>query len=467
MGLRRRQDAAVDARLGATAAPGGLEKWEGETMEWMKGLSSFSYCMEMLLAALLFMVYLEKRKRFWLRLIASTAVLFLCAVFINPFFQELTNWYNWFWFLIVYGVVIFLCFWCCRITFRDAVYCVSLGYLTQHIASTVYILLTYQGSMPSWSGGLYYMVYAVVYVLVFLIFAKKLSQNGHYGVTMAKAAVTGILILGIVLVLSILVKSTTVEMSGAETVTPEYSRLFCFTQIYAMFICIIFLVLQLLQSNELRAVQRLEQNHSMWEQRQMQYEMSRENIDLINRKCHDMKHQIAALAQTEGNSVQKSSFVREVQNMIQVYDSEANTGNEALDTILMEKALYCRLHQIEWSCVADGKLLDFMDVIDLYTLMGNVLDNAVEGVEKCPVDQWKTIGVRIWKRDLFAVLQVENSCAGEIEFENGLPKTSKEDKGSHGFGVRSIKAMAEKYGGNIHIGVADGIFTITVLLPLP
>ncbi|WP_373214534.1 ATP-binding protein [Ruminococcus sp. 5_1_39BFAA] len=436
-------------------------------MEWMTGLSSFSYCMEMMISALIFMVYLEKRKGFWLRMLCSIVVLFLCAVFVNPFFQEITRWYNWLWFFIVYAVVILLCYLCCNISFYDAIYCASLGYLLQHIASSLYILLTFQGSMPAWSGVLYYMSYAVVYTAVFFIFAKKLQENGHYDVSGANAMVTGTLVLGIVLCLSVLVKGTTMEVTGAESATEKYEKLFCLTQLYAISICTIFLVVQLLQRNELRAVRRLNQNQSMWEQRQLQYELSKENIDLINRKCHDMKHQIAALAQAEKTSSSRQTFVRDVQNMIEVYDSDASTGNEALDTILMEKGLYCRLHDIEWTCVADGKLLSFMDVVDLYTIMGNVLDNAVEGVEKCVHGEWKTIGVRIWQRGLFAVIQVENTYAEQIEFVNGLPKTSKEDKGSHGFGVRSIKAMAEKYGGSIHIKAEDGIFTLTILIPLP
>ena len=436
-------------------------------MKWMEGLDSISYCMEMLLSAMIFMVYLEKRKNFWLRLTACIPVLFLCSVFIHPFFKVIQNWYNWVWFVIVYIVVILLCHLCCRITPEDSIYCASCGYLVQHIASTLYILLSYQGSMPEWDGMLYYGTYFAVYVLAFFIFAKKLQDNGHYGVSREKAVVTGILVLGIVLVLSIMVKSTTAELTGLDATTEEYDRLFCCTQIYAMCICVIFLVLQVLQRKELKAVHHLDMNQSMWEERQRQYEISRENIDLINRKCHDMKHQIAALAQTEGESVQRQDFVKEVQDMIEVYDSAVSTGNEALDTILMEKSLYCILHEIAWSCVADGKLLSFMNVVDLYTIMGNVLDNAVESAEKCPDKAWREIGVRIWKRDLFAVVQVENSYVEEIEFVNGIPKTSKKDKRSHGFGVRSIKAMAEKYGGSIYIEAEEGIFTLTIMIPLP
>ena len=153
--------------------------------------------------------------------------------------------------------------------------------------------------------------------------------------------------------------------------------------------------------------------------------------------------------------------------MIEVYDSDANTGNEALDTLLMEKGLYCHLHNIDWTCIADGKLLEHIDVVDLFTMIGNALDNAVESVEKCSPEQYKSISVRIWKKDLFAVIQVENSFAGEISFQdNGLPKSSKGDDANHGFGIRSIQSIAEKYNGTFNVKAENHIFTLTILLPV-
>ncbi len=152
--------------------------------------------------------------------------------------------------------------------------------------------------------------------------------------------------------------------------------------------------------------------------------------------------------------------------MIEVYDTDASTGNEALDTLLMEKGLYCKLHGIEWTCVADGMLLAFMDVVDLYTMMGNALDNAIESAENCDKDTWKTISVRIWKKDFFAVVQVENTFAGELQLEDGIPKTTKADAENHGFGLRSIRTIAEKYDGTMTIKTEDQMFILTVLFPV-
>ena len=259
---------------------------------------------------------------------------------------------------------------------------------------------------------------------------------------------------------------TTAPLTENAVSSPEYIKLLKGSQIYAASICLVILILLVVQLREVRAQKDLDRSQTLWKQRQLQYEQSKENIDLINRKVHDLKHQIAALAQGENIGEHRKAFAAEIENMIEVYDSDANTGNEALDTLLMEKGLYCHLHGIEWTCVADGKLLEFVDVLDLFTLMGNALDNAVEGVGKCGPEQHKSISVRIWKKDLFTVIQVENSYNGEIRFlENGLPASTKGDDANHGFGTKSIQSIAKKYGGTLTVCAEDQVFTLTILLP--
>lgn len=60
------------------------------------------------------------------------------------------------------------------------------------------------------------------------------------------------------------------------------------------------------------------------------------------------------------------------------------TGNKVLDTVLTTKSLYCNKHGIIFTCVADGTLLDFMDVMDICSIFGNALDNAIECEMKIP-----------------------------------------------------------------------------------
>jgi hypothetical protein len=432
---------------------------------FFSGLGGFSYCLEMLVAGMVFYCYLNKKKAFWLRIAAGIVMLFCCAKWIYPLFPNGNLWISTAWYGFVYLLLIFVSWFCCEISPEDAVYCASCAYLVQHLASSAYILLAFNGRVPTWSGPLYYAAFCATYVFVFLTIAKLLPENGRYDVSRLTSATTAIAAVSVTLILSTYVK-TSAPLSDDAVAAGDYILLLKGSQIYAFAISLVFLVLQVLQRRELRKQKKLEQNLRIWEQRKIQYELSKENIDLINRKVHDLKHQIAALARTEGNDLRKKSFAAEVQDMIEVYDTDASTGNEALDTLLMEKGLYCKLHGIEWTCVADGMLLAFMDVVDLYTMMGNALDNAIESAENCDKDTWKTISVRIWKKDFFAVVQVENTFAGELQLEDGIPKTTKTDAENHGFGLRSIRTIAEKYDGTMTIKTEDQMFILTVLFPV-
>lgn len=432
---------------------------------FFSGLDGFSYCMELLLACFLFYIFLKKRPLFWLRVLFCICVLFISAKWIYPLFLQSKLVVSSLWFGLIFLFTIPFSYFCCDLSWQDAVFCASCGYLVQHLASSVFILAVFNGSIPTWNGPLYYLVFAVVYALVLFAIASILPENGEFGVSWLTALVSAVIAPAITLVLSTYVKSTA-PLVGDAVSSPEYIQLLKGSQIYAASICLIILILLLIQLRELRAQKKLDQSQTLWKQRQLQYEQSKENVDLINRKVHDLKHQIAALAQAENVGEHRKAFAAEVQNMIEVYDSDANTGNEALDTLLMEKGLYCHLHGIDWTCVADGKLLEQIDVVDLFTMMGNALDNAVEGVEKCGPEQYKSISVRIWRKNLFTIIQVENSYAGDIQFENGLPKSSKGDDANHGFGIRSIRSIAEKYGGTVTVKAEDQLFTLTILLPV-
>lgn len=88
--------------------------------------------------------------------------------------------------------------------------------------------------------------------------------------------------------------------------------------------------------------------------------------------------------------------------------------------------------------MADGSQMDFIDTIDLYTLLGNAMDNAIEAVEQFKEPQKRQIDVQIYRQQHFLVIHVMNPMPGELIYEDGLPVTTKKDKDYHGFGMRSM-----------------------------
>ncbi len=211
--------------------------------------------------------------------------------------------------------------------------------------------------------------------------------------------------------------------------------------------------------------QELKTMNLLWENQKIQYNLRKENIELINQKCHDIKHQIAAV-KTIAKSENIDKYLNEIGSAALIYDSLVQTGNEVLDTILSEKSLYCEANGIHINNVVDGKKLDFIDPIDLYTILGNAIDNAIDCVKKIENPDLRLIDIAIYSKEQFLVMTITNPITEFIEFENGIPVSSKPVNGYHGYGVKSIKHYVEKYDGNISISVQNNCFILKMLLPI-
>ena len=149
-----------------------------------------------------------------------------------------------------------------------------------------------------------------------------------------------------------------------------------------------------------------------------------------------------------------------------MYDSSFRTYNEALDVVMQNKGLICQQKGISLSCMADGKQLDFMKEGDIYSLFSNILDNAIEAVERLQQEE-KVITFSVVARQGFVFVHQDNFYNGSLQFEEGLPRTTKEDNGYHGFGTRSIGALTEKYGGDLQIDTEGGVYSLDIMLPIP
>lgn len=197
-----------------------------------------------------------------------------------------------------------------------------------------------------------------------------------------------------------------------------------------------------------------------------QYQMSRENIEAINIKCHDLKHQIRALA--SGDATVSSRVLDEISREVDVYDSVVKSGNDALDTILTEKSLYCEKHGITLSCIAGGAALDFVEPTVLYSFFGNALDNAIEAVERMADPERRSIGLVVRRCGDTVSIHVENYFDGQVSFTGeGLPRTRKADGTNHGFGMRSMRQIAEACGGSLNCNASGDVFSLDALLFLP
>ena len=199
----------------------------------------------------------------------------------------------------------------------------------------------------------------------------------------------------------------------------------------------------------------------LWMKDQEQYRISCETIDQINRKCHDMRHQI----RTIGSSANvDATALKEMEQAIHIYDSMFQTGSRALDVILTEKSISCQESGITINCIADGSALDFMQDSDIYSLFGNLLENAVNAVKRLDCNL-RTIDLSVRRHDELLSISARNFYEGTITMENGRPVSSGDPR-YHGFGTKSIAAIVAKYDGTISFRAASGTFSVNMLFPL-
>lgn len=209
----------------------------------------------------------------------------------------------------------------------------------------------------------------------------------------------------------------------------------------------------------------LESVQNVLENQYLQYRQSRESIELINYKYHDLKHQIEVLRR-EQDPEKRNAFLNQMEDEIKQYELQNKTGNGVLDTVLTSKSMYCDSHGITLTSVVDGSLLDFMETMDICSIFGNALDNAIESVLKIEDKEKRLIHVTVSQQKAFLMIRVENYFEGNLEYANGQLESTKKDKTFHGYGIKSISYTVNKYDGAVDIDTQDNWFNLKILIPL-
>ena len=115
-----------------------------------------------------------------------------------------------------------------------------------------------------------------------------------------------------------------------------------------------------------------------------------------------------------------------MEDEIRTFEAQTDSGNEVLDAILGTKILQCMNENIDFHVMADGTVLGFMDKMDVSALFGNILDNAIEAASKVKDGGERRIRLYISEKKGFVKVLAENTYAGDLLFEGGIPLTTKQ-----------------------------------------
>lgn len=421
----------------------------------MEYWDKISYMMQLLAACMVFMLPARKRTGFWIKVSGVAGVLLVTSYVVNFYYGSWLNSNLSFIYWAFYIIACIFFVWCgIDGSFLQAVYCAICGSGIQHIAFDFYLI--YRFSVGN-SLVVSVVIYLVIYFVFYYFFAKRLPERGEF-IASKKSLIPIATIIFLVWILSILDNSSMIGFEAGVWHRVIYRLIDAICCFYVLWV-------QINEKERISLQRELDGINYAWRQQKKQYEVTSETIESINRKCHDLKHQISALRQITDEK-EKSEFIDGLEQDIMIYDTALNTGNKALDTVLMEKGLFCKNHGIHWSCMVDGNQLDFMKLEDVYAIFGNALDNAIEAVLELDDPCKRVISVKILTQNNLFMIQIQNYYEKNLHFENGLPLTTKQNKRDHGFGLKSIRYTAEKYNGIITVQTDKQIFMLQILIPI-
>jgi hypothetical protein len=416
--------------------------------------------LQLLVAMLLYFPHVQRRQRFWVRLFPGVLLTLLLPSLLLLVLYELQILGSAFWTSLIYSITSYfaiglLAYVCFEIPLWDAFYGATCAYLTQHMAYCLNCLLQLAlfGQVNDKSVFQIF-AFVIVYVASYFLFGQHMGQKEGFRIERTYSLWTTLAALFVALVLS----DFTQQSRG------DGGLLYAICLLYSLSCCFFVLWGQMGQQKQLSLQHELDTQQQLWLKHKSQYELATKNVEIINRKCHDLKHQVAALRQVSDQQ-QRERGLRSLEESVMIYDSMLETGNQILDTVLTEKSLLCEEKGIELTCVADGASLAFMDAVDLYTIFGNALDNAIECVSKLPDPEQRVISLSVYTKANLVILQLENFYEGDLTLEEGLPQTSKGDRENHGYGLKSIRFTAEKYHGFLSLQTQDHIFMLRVTIP--
>lgn len=419
--------------------------------------------LELLVAEHLFAHFLNRRTHYPVRVII-TGFLCLAAAFFFPAPDQLSQ------HVILFGILMFVwIFLCSGISILacysedlwSILFCCCAGYTVHHLASSLNTLCRHLFEalrFPFAVYAAYLLTLLIPYAVCYYIFSRDIKRLKKINVDNKRLLMLSFA----ALLVDIVAGTVLMAVPTDHAVQLEYDIIF---QCYSALSCVFILSVQfgLLSNRSLEL--ELGVVSQMLQEQEKQYQLAQDNIDIVNQKCHDLKHQIRTL-RTEAGVIDRDAL-KEIEQAVGIYDASVKTGNRALDVILTEKQLLCEGSKITLTCMAKGEAIQFMAPGDIYSLFGNALDNAIEAVSGLPDPEQRTISLSVTAKGQMVSIHAENYFSGALEFEDGLPKTIKADKAYHGFGMRSMRTVAEKYEGYLTAKAQSGVFHLNIVIPIP
>lgn len=409
---------------------------------------------------------LKKRKYFKIRFIICLAVatVLCCFPLVNIFLHTVVTTLGTFylvvllWYIFIIGltgVILSVCFY---LSFTEVIWIILTGYALHHL---VYVCVTeflFLGVLRRYNNFyimlLVYIAFAVViFYFAYRIFSPIIGIENRLYVNKQNQLRRFYPIFLLIFLFSSFVNQHKAQVSewGLDylSVASGFAN------------CIFVILAQYEGARAMRNNFDKSMMENLLQKEKVQYEAFRRSVDYINIKVHDLKHELSYLERKGINAERMDEIVEN----ISIYESFAETGNVALDIVLTDKNLYCLEQGVSFSYMVEASKLGQMLESDIYSLFGNMVDNAIEYISTVEEKENRFIRLFVREKEGKTIIRQENYIEEKPQFMDGLPITTKENVQYHGFGTRSMRMIVEKYGGQLSTTVEEHIFAVNCFIP--
>ncbi len=306
-----------------------------------------------------------------------------------------------------------------------------------------------------------FLMIIIVQTLLFYVFALFLKIFKKGGINLGIKEWVFIILIFVVSFLSIAAIQITLQKND---LLEQYIATLMVAEIGLILINVISFFMISVLNNSHKTAEELSLMKQQDEMRKQYAENIKYRYDEIRRIRHDMKQSYTVLETllSQNQISEALEYIRAGKSAITKTEVIIDVGNEFVNSILNTKLSAAKQLGIEVICSC-AKDISGIEAVDMCTLLGNMLDNAIEAAEQCPSPR-RLIEMKITSSDGKVVIHAMNSIKGSVLDENNELNTTKQDSAEHGFGVKSIRLIAKKYSGTVNYFEENGELGCRVVL---
>lgn len=203
-----------------------------------------------------------------------------------------------------------------------------------------------------------------------------------------------------------------------------------------------------------------------YEERKQSYDKAEVLDEQYKERIHNIKYylkQIGIYLQ-EGQYSKIVDVLSDLQMGIYQEEESLICSNRFLNALLVDYRGQAKKNNVQADIFVEaGFKIEFMREIDIISILGNLLDNALEAAKRCEKG-WISVALYMENRGSLVIFRIENNYVGELRNDGARLLTTKENAGSHGIGLQNVKRIVDEYNGYMQQEYENGVYVATVLM---